>query len=191
MIRPITDLNLVFGLLGLQNDLIDRDALVAAFQAWSCDKSRRLAEHRVERGALEAGERVAVDALVARYLRKHGGDPEESLAAVPAGRTTRDQLGSADSPDLEDVLGRIGVGSVLTEAAADGELTASYAFGVATAKGACFLLLRPHAKGGIGQVGVALDTELNREVAFKEIWPDAATRQHAATLPASGPARHD
>ncbi len=38
---------LLFGLLALQVGLIDQAKLVAAFQAWTLDKARGLAEHLV------------------------------------------------------------------------------------------------------------------------------------------------
>jgi serine/threonine protein kinase len=38
-----------------------------------------------------------------------------------------------------------------------------------------FVHLRPHAKGGLGQVSIALDCQLNRRVALKEILPHRAT----------------
>ena len=60
------DRNLLFGLLALQNGLINQGQLVAAFQAWTLDKARALADHLVGRGDLDADDRAAVEALVAR-----------------------------------------------------------------------------------------------------------------------------
>jgi len=39
------DRNLLVGLLALQNGIINHVQLVAAFQAWTLDKSRGLADH--------------------------------------------------------------------------------------------------------------------------------------------------
>ena len=83
------DRDLLFGLLALQIGLIDQGALVAAFQAWTRDKARPLAERLVDRGDLDAEQRACVEAMVALHVKKHGGDTAKSLAAVPAGRSTR------------------------------------------------------------------------------------------------------
>ena len=57
MAAMAADRDLLFGLLALQNGLIDQGQLVAAFQAWTRDKGRPLAEHLVDRGDLDADER--------------------------------------------------------------------------------------------------------------------------------------
>lgn len=46
------DRHLPFGLLVLQNGLIDQAQLVAAFQAWTREKARPPADHLVARGDL-------------------------------------------------------------------------------------------------------------------------------------------
>ena len=63
------DRHLLFGLLALQNGLIDQGALVAAFQAWTRDRGVPLADHLQARGDLEADDRGALEALVARHLK--------------------------------------------------------------------------------------------------------------------------
>jgi hypothetical protein len=90
----------MFGMIALQVGLIDQSKLVAAFQAWTLDKARGLAEDLAGRGDLDGGDRPAVAALVARHLKKHGGEVERSLAAVPGGRSTHERLAQIGDPDI-------------------------------------------------------------------------------------------
>jgi hypothetical protein len=132
-------------LLALQTGLINQAQLVAAFHAWTLARDRPMAEILAEQGALETPCLTLVEGLVIEYLRRHGSDPQRSLAAIGVGRSTRECLAQIGNSELDASLAQVGSGSTESDAEADPDRTASYAVGTATSDGLRFRVLRPHA----------------------------------------------
>ena len=80
---------------------------MAAFQAWTLDKSKSLADHLEARGDLTGAKRALLEGLAEVHLEAHGGDIEKSLAAVPANRSTRAGLAELGDPEIEAALARV------------------------------------------------------------------------------------
>src|SRR5262249_56499037 len=101
-------LNLLFGVLALQNDFINREQLLAAFGIWVTDKARPLARILADRGALDEARRVLLEALVGEHLEQHGGETEASLASVSSLGSVREDLERLDDADLPASLAPAG-----------------------------------------------------------------------------------
>lgn len=157
--------NLLFGVLALQMDFIRRDQLVAATSVWLADKSKLIEDILVEQKALSADDRGLLTPLVERHIECHGGDAEKSLASLEnVDPSIRQELGQFDDADVEASLTIVVAGDHTMDTLATrppGEQLSS--------SGSRYRVLRPHAMGGLGQVSIARDEELNREIALKEI----------------------
>jgi serine/threonine-protein kinase len=103
----IADQQLLFGLLALQNGLIDQGQLVAAFQAWTREKNKPLAGHLKDRGDLDSADRAVVEALVGRHIARHDNAAEQSLAVMGVGQTARAGLAALGDPAIEASLGHV------------------------------------------------------------------------------------
>ncbi len=171
-----SDRNLLLGIVALQMDFISRDALIDAMNSWTLAKSRTLSEILVEKGMLDPADRVVLESLVERHVARHGSDPQESLSSIEISMPARARLESIADPELIESLARLGKTVSRMSERSDPEATGSMAAQGAERAGR-FQIVRLHDEGGLGSVFVAMDQELHREVALKQMKEEIAADQ--------------
>jgi eukaryotic-like serine/threonine-protein kinase len=168
MVHVRSDRNLLFGIIALQMGFITRDALIDAMNTWVLHKDMALGEILVERGALAPADRSLLEPLVRRHVEQHGGDSVQSLASLTSVEWIRGALEPIARLDRD-------LQNSLTGLTSERSLPGGHTDALATdpgptpTHGSRYRIVRLHAKGGLGEVFVARDAELHREVALKQI----------------------
>lgn len=159
--------NLLVGLLAFQCGLITRAQLVAALRARPSMEDQPLEQILEEQGVLTPERRKLVVELVAELLQLYQQNTEMCLASLSSIGTVRQEL---------EALGDVGLNATLALVAENPVHDATVRFTLADENAAAterkvprYRALRLHAKGGLGEIYVARDEELHREVALKEI----------------------
>ena len=164
------DREILVGVLAYELGFVPRDALVEAANDWIAERNNPLSALLVERGALTAERQTLVEALVEEQLQLHEGDPTRALTAFSSRPPVAAELERIVRPQLHATLADF---SLTLPTAVDENDTPALLLGVSSSAAGRYRILRPHAKGGLGEVFVAHDGELKREVAVKQIQPHA------------------
>ncbi|HUY35180.1 MAG TPA: serine/threonine-protein kinase [Pirellulales bacterium] len=171
------DREILLCVLAYELGFVPRAALVEAAKECGAERNKPPSALLAERGELTAQRQSLVAALVDEQIQLHDGDAARALASFSARPPVGAELERILRPRLDATLADLSLTlpSLMDESDAPPRL-----LGMPSSATGRYRILRPHAKGGLGEVFVAHDGELKREVALKQIQPHADAADNRA-----------
>jgi WD40 repeat protein/serine/threonine protein kinase len=161
-----TERDLLFGILAVQRGFISLEAFAEGMQARARDESRTLGQILAGRGAISGPQQGLLETMVREHLSDHGGDSTRTFASIGgAGEMRAGRQRVRDGDDRADLADA----RITGPGVEDPRSTRTGSVGTSTSSGTRFRIVRPHARGGLGEVYLARDEELHRDVALKEL----------------------
>lgn len=181
---------LLVALLAAQMNLISADKLRELLTSWNRDRSVDVLDLLRNQAGLAEDELALLQGLAGHYVHRHEGNLQESIQDLPLSDAVDQSIAGLEIPELE---GRKRSNEKTASATPSGTDSSPPTESPATEGPALasrlteplesvperkgqgrFSIVRPHARGGLGEVFVAFDHELNRYVALKEIQSEFA-----------------
>ena len=158
----LRDQNLLYLIIAQQNGFLSKVQVSDALVACVHQPDLQLNDFLVSTQKLTAENAALIQQLVEIYLARNDGNSEQTLCSVNAKQFTRSL--ALDTPD-QDLFAT--VASELPESSGV-SLPAGTGLGNGSAA-ARFDIVRAHAEGGLGVVYAAMDRELKRLIALKQM----------------------
>jgi serine/threonine protein kinase len=164
---PNRDRQLLVGLLALQNGFVDCKTLVASINEWNADRSLELVEILLKRGSLTAKRIDLLKELAEENLSIYENDPEKSIAGLSSVFGSTCEIEKLADSEIKRTLDLLMAANPFANPT-DDDATPFHVVHIAK-YGGRYRIVRPLDRGALGEVFIAHDAELHRQVALKEI----------------------
>jgi serine/threonine protein kinase len=166
--NPSSDKNLLFALIAHHNGYITMEQFFEAAAVWNREPKRELGEILVEKKFLDDVERFNIQGIVEDRVRRQGGIDDTLSFIVASGSVPQKDALPEDWQDKIDAI---------TQVISDKTSPNPPNFGTPEANRGIhrYIIRKSLGHGGQGYVWEAIDTELNRRVAIKNIVPSLSS----------------